>query len=69
MFAEILSKIGRIISFKRRTYQVNEEYLVKVSELMTPRLKKPRRKITVLHNGNEFLPIIYINSGECSNEI
>ena len=62
MFHEILLRIGNIISIKPRTYELNERYLVKVSELMKPRLRKPRRKFIV--NDGEKLPLIIIDTME-----
>ena len=64
MFVEILLRIGEMLSLKPKTYQLNKEYLVKVSELMTPRLRKPKHKSKFIVNDGEILPIILIDTME-----
>ena len=53
-----------MLSLKPKTYQLNKEYLVKVSELMKPRLRKPKLKPRVLWGDGEILPIIIIDTKE-----
>ena len=68
MLVRILLRIGEMLSLKPKTYQLNKEYLVKVSELMKPRLRKPKLKPRVLWGDGEILPIILIDTKEKHNE-
>ena len=64
MFAGILLRIGEKLSLKPKTYQLNHRYLIKVLELMTPRLRKPKHKSKFIVNDGEILPIILIDTME-----
>ena len=64
MFVEILLRIGEKLSLKQKTYQLNHRYLIKVVELMTPRLRKPKHKSKFIVNDGEILPIILIDTME-----
>ena len=59
MIARILSRVLRWLHKNHTFVQVNDGYVVKVSELMDTSLPKPRRKTNVVIGGdNEVLPII-----------
>ena len=64
MFVWRLWRIIRNTLFKQNSHQVNDEYIVKVSELMTPRLRKPKHKSKFIVNDGEILPIILIDTME-----
>lgn len=68
MFARILLRIGEKLSLKAKTYQLNNRYLIKVSELMTPRLRKPKHKSKFIWYDGEMLPIILIDTMEGKTE-
>lgn len=54
--------------FKQKTYQLNHRYLIKVVELMTPRLRKPKHKSKFIWYDGEMLPIILIDTMEGKTE-
>lgn len=58
MLLKILSIIMKGTLNYERSYQLNDKYLIKVSELMPLSLPKPTRKVTVLANDVELLPLI-----------
>lgn len=64
MFVEILLRIGEKLSLKQKTYQLNHRYLIKVVELMTPQLRKPKHKSKFIVADGEILPIILIDTME-----
>ena len=62
MSLNILSRIISKVRFKYRNCQLNERYLIKVSELMT--LQRPKHKSKFVVGTDEILPIISISIEE-----